>query len=136
MVKIVKQWLPAFLIMGAIFCFSSIPSQEMPNFGNWDTLFKKSGHLLGYAMLAAAYLRGIHSLGWRAVSIALVCVVLYSVTDEFHQSFIPGRTSTLIDVGIDTIGGAFGLSVVTLIPYIRKFIFQDITSPGKREYPK
>lgn len=130
MVKFAKQWLPAFLVMAAIFYFSSIPAKEMPNFGSWDTLFKKSGHLLGYAMLATAYLRGIHSLGWRAVSIALICVILYAVTDEFHQSFIPGRTSTMVDVGIDTIGGSLGLSLVTLIPTMRKFIFQDVTSPG------
>ena len=135
MIKIVKQWLPAFLMMVAIFYFSAIPAQEMPKFGSWDTLFKKSGHLLGYAILAAAYLRGMHSLGWRAVSIAFIFAILYAVMDEFHQSFIPGRTSTFMDVGIDTIGSSLGLGVVTLIPALRKLIFQDCTGPENREYP-
>lgn len=124
MVKPIKQWLPAIIIMVAIFYFSSIPSQDMPYFGSWDTLFKKSGHLLGYALLAATYWRGFQSLGWRAVSLSLVCLILYAITDEFHQSFVAGRTSTFVDVGIDTIGGSLGLSIVALIPPLRKFIFK------------
>ena len=50
------RWLPAVLVMAVIFVFSSIPSDELPNFGLWDLLVKKGGHVLGYGLLALAYL--------------------------------------------------------------------------------
>ena len=50
------RWLPAVLMMAAIFGFSSIPSSEMPRFGLLDLLVKKGGHALGYALLALAFL--------------------------------------------------------------------------------
>jgi VanZ family protein len=136
MARFIKQWLPALLMMGAIFYFSSIPSKEMPYFGSWDTLLKKSGHMLGYAMLGLSYLRGINSFRWQSVLAALVGVVLYAFSDEYHQSFVAGRTATFVDVGIDTIGGALGLAAVTLAPSLRKLIFQDWMGPGKHEEPK
>jgi VanZ family protein len=136
MAKWIRQWLPAVLIMGVIFYFSSIPSQEMPNFGSWDTLVKKSGHMLGYALLGLAYLRGINSYRWQTILITLAGVVLYAISDEYHQSFVAGRTSTLVDVGIDTIGAIAGQFIVGLIPSLRKLIFQDWKMPGKVSEPK
>jgi VanZ family protein len=35
----------------------------------------------------------------------------YSLTDEFHQTFVPGRGPSLIDCGIDTTGAALGALV-------------------------
>lgn len=119
-----KRWLPAILIMAAIFYFSSIPSKEMPSFGNWDALVKKSGHILGYALLALAYLRGIHSPDWRAFSLALAGVILFAVLDEFHQSYVPGRTSTMVDVGIDTLGAFIGLTAARFSPWFQRRLFQ------------
>jgi VanZ family protein len=136
MAKWIRQWLPATLIMGAIFYFSSIPSIEMPNFGSWDTLVKKSGHMLGYALLGVAYLRGTQSYRWQSILAAMAGVVVYALSDEYHQSFVAGRTSTLVDVGIDTIGAIVGQSIVWLIPSLRKLIFQDWNLPGKTSEPK
>jgi hypothetical protein len=49
------RWLPTILVMMTIFIFSSIPSQELPKFGFWDTLVKKGGHVIGYGLLALSY---------------------------------------------------------------------------------
>jgi len=44
-----------------------------------------------------------------AGSIAFTLAGLYAVSDEFHQSFVPSRTSALGDVGFDFLGGVIGL---------------------------
>ena len=111
--SILRYWWPALLMMAAIFAFSSIPSTEMPNFGWVDFLVKKGGHALGYGLLALAYLRGLKSESSQVVSrqffVAWVLATLYSATDEFHQSFVPGRHPAVTDVMIDSIGAAVAL---------------------------
>lgn len=97
-------------MMLVIFGFSSIPSTEMPRFGLADFLVKKGGHATGYALLALA---NMHALSWerKRWPIAWLLAVLYSATDEFHQSFVPGRHPALMDVGIDAFGAAIGLLI-------------------------
>ena len=108
-----KRWGPALLIMLAIFGFSSIPSVEMPNFGLLDLLVKKGGHALGYGLLSLAYLYGLKGeqseIKPRQLFIAWVLATLYSATDEFHQSFVPGRHPAATDVLIDALGAALAL---------------------------
>ena len=110
-----KRWGPALLVMIAIFGFSSIPAAEMPQFGLLDFIVKKGGHALGYGVLALTYLHGIkggrEDLPSRWFYMAWVMAVVYSATDEFHQSFVPGRHSMVIDVMIDAIGAALTLFV-------------------------
>ena len=100
-------------MMAAIFAFSSIPSTEMPRFGLMDFLIKKGGHALGYGLLALTYLRGLKGERREVVSrrlfVAWLLATLYSATDEFHQSFVPGRHPAVTDVMIDSIGAALGL---------------------------
>lgn len=103
-----RAWGPVLLMMAVIFGFSSLPSNEVPHFGLADFLVKKGGHATGYALLALANLR---ALGWdrKRLWLAWVIAVLYSASDEFHQSFVPGRHPALADVGIDALGAAVGL---------------------------
>jgi VanZ family protein len=103
------RWLPALLVMGIIFWFSSQPSVQLPQFDWADRLIKKTGHVLGYAMLAAGYWYALGTQAkhrWHAWLLALA----YAVTDEFHQSFVPGRNSSFWDVLIfDNLGTLMGL---------------------------
>ncbi len=102
-------------MMAAIFSFSSIPSAEMPNFGLMDYLVKKGGHALGYGLLALAYLRGVKGkssvVAPRQLITAWVLAVLFSTTDEFHQSFVPGRHPAITDVMIDAFGAMLALTL-------------------------
>ncbi len=103
--KSILRWLPAMAVMAVIFGFSSIPSQEMLSFGLWDLIVKKGAHMLGYGLLALAYWYGLRfdERGWW---LALLLAVLYASTDEFHQSFVPGRHPSWVDVLVFDGGGA------------------------------
>jgi VanZ family protein len=73
-------------------------------------LIRKSAHFTEYFILSLLILRGIRAgrkethLVWAAI--ALLAVACYAALDEFHQSFVPGRTAAVTDVMIDTTGGA------------------------------
>jgi VanZ family protein len=104
---IVPRWLPSLLMMFAIFVFSSRTSNELPNFGGWDYFLKKSAHGIGYGLLALSYL---YALPGRNYKLSWFLAVLYSLTDEFHQSFVPGRRASLMDVFVfDNIGAILAL---------------------------
>jgi VanZ family protein len=104
-----RRWWPSLLMMALIFVFSSIPSAKMPGFGSWDYAVKKGAHALAYGLLALMYRRGLspgRNVNLRAWLLALV----YSFTDEFHQSLVPGRHPSLIDIGIDALGSVLALA--------------------------
>jgi len=105
----ISNWMPALLVMGMIFWFSSQPADELPVFSWADAIIKKSGHVTGYALLAFSYWYGLgmdkkkHWLGW-------LLAILYALTDEYHQAFTPGRHSSVWDVLIfDNLGALVGL---------------------------
>jgi hypothetical protein len=105
------RWLPAVAMMGIIFLASSTPARDLPYFGAIDLLVKKGGHAIGYALLGLSYfyaLPGRLSIPYRGV-MALLMAVLFSLSDEFHQSFVEGRTSSLRDVLIDMGGASLAL---------------------------
>lgn len=79
--------------------------------GALSYLVRKAGHFTEYLILAILFLRyrkGRESSGKTAIY-ALLFVVLYACSDEFHQSFIPGRGPAITDVLIDTTGGIIGI---------------------------
>lgn len=110
----IYRWGPAVIVMVAIFLFSSIPSTGLPTFGTYDLIAKKGGHMLGYALLAAAYLHGFGRGDPGSYRNAFLLAVLYAVGDEIHQSFVPGRGPWVVDIGIDGIGAAIGLAAAGL----------------------
>ena len=48
----------------------------------------------------------------KRISISLLTGVLYAISDEVHQSFVPGRGPSVQDVLIDSLGVIFGILVV------------------------
>jgi VanZ family protein len=82
-----------------------------------DTFIRKLAHLTEYAIFVLLLYRsclGRRPGGWRS-GIALSCVVivaLYSVTDEYHQSFTANRVPSAVDCAIDTTGAAIGMLLV------------------------
>lgn len=118
----IKRWGPVLLMMTLIFLASSIPGDRMPNAGQWDFSIKKGGHMTGYALLAASlmeatFFRVVEQKKEtpKAMLLALGVCCVYALSDEFHQSFVPGRNATLVDVGIDLLGASLGLLVLLLL---------------------
>jgi VanZ family protein len=114
MISLGKRWGPAAAIMALIFIASAQSQAALPNYAGWDWPVKKTAHVLIYASLAWAYLRGLaggRAPSWREAVLAIMLAGLYGASDEFHQSFVPGRGATVVDVGIDTLGAALGVAV-------------------------
>ncbi len=100
---------PVTLVMGLIFFLSnqtgaSLPLPHIPNIDKLD-------HFLIYALLAAASLYAFPAPVRRrrapfvGVLVILLCT-LYGITDEFHQSFVPGRCVSGWDLLADTVGAS------------------------------
>jgi VanZ family protein len=104
-IKSILRWFPAIAMMAVVFSFSSIPSQKLPDFGSWDLVVKKGAHMFGYGLLAMAYWYGLYFDKHRWW-LALFLAVLYAITDEFHQSFVPGRNPNWVDALVIDGGGA------------------------------
>ena len=87
--------------MAAIFYFSAQQSvgPELPAFT------RVIAHFSEYALLTALWGWALLPvLGGRALVAAAVIAFIYAISDEFHQSFVPGRDSDPVDVLVDTIG--------------------------------
>jgi VanZ family protein len=110
MLKIIR-WLPSLVLMSIIFLMSATPSASIPNYGFWDTIVKKGGHMTGYGLLAVSYWFGFGfdtKKGWLAWLLAVV----YAASDEFHQSFTPGRHPSIVDIlFFDGGGAAIGIAL-------------------------
>ena len=107
--KGVFRWIPAILVMSIIYLVSSQPSAQLPQFGLVDVLVKKGSHMIGYATLAWAYAYALDGVGRRRLWWTFGLAVLYALTDEYHQTFVPGRNGSLWDVGIDALGAGLAL---------------------------
>ena len=79
--------------------------------GALSYLIRKAGHFSEYLILAVLFLRYRKHQGssGKSVFYALLFVFLYASSDEFHQSYIPGRGPAFSDVLIDTAGGLTGV---------------------------
>jgi VanZ family protein len=80
-------------------------------------LVRKGAHFSEYALLAAlafSAFYGIHNKILRLLS-SVAAAALYACTDEFHQTFVPGRSGMMRDVLIDSTGALFGAIVACCI---------------------
>ena len=85
-------------------------------------LIRKGAHLTEYAVLALLALRAVRrsmhpaasGWSWKAAGLALLISTTYAATDEFHQSFVPGRTPSPGDVMIDSAGALAALALAAL----------------------
>jgi len=102
---------------------------------NWDLFhhcLRKTGHFIGYGTVCFTFLRawlytlarrGPSSLlSWRLESslLAVLSTAIVASCDEFHQTFLPGRTGTPVDVLLDTCGATALCLVVWLLCWTRR----------------
>lgn len=106
-VKVVKAFSPAFLWAALIFTLSSQEMLPGLTLSVPDFILKKMGHIFVYAVLYILMMRGFEEIGYsisKSWKTAMVICLLYAITDELHQSTVPGRTGTAKDVGFDFLG--------------------------------
>lgn len=82
-------------------------------------LVRKLGHLGEYAILAMLAAHAFRTSSYELLRrhwflASLLLSVLYSLSDEFHQSFVPTRGASIYDCLIDSVGGLIGLAIVWL----------------------
>jgi len=135
-----KYWLPAILWMALIFAGSSDvlsnanTSRFIVPFLHWlyppisneavnviSMGIRKCGHVSEYLILAMLLWRALlQGANWRVrLSILFVATLLgcaaFAVGDEFHQSFVPSRTPSVMDVLIDVCGALVGVAICVAV---------------------
>lgn len=78
---------------------------------------RKSAHFIAYmilGILATSLTLKINKINKKPQFALLICV-LYAISDEIHQLFVPGRSSQFRDVLIDSAGSCVGIGVVLLV---------------------
>ena len=55
---------------------------------------------------------------YKAMALTFVICVLYAITDEYHQTFVAGRSGELRDVVIDSLGALLGILIYYVIMII------------------
>ena len=104
----VLNWIFVFLWASLIFYLSSIPGLTT-GLGIYDLILRKFAHIFEYFFLTYLLYRA-----WKSTKKFLsfsfflfygaFLSFLYAISDEIHQSFVPGRGPSIIDVFIDSIG--------------------------------
>jgi VanZ family protein len=107
----VARWLAVAGWMGMIFFFSSQSQLPSPPDPLANLIFKKGSHFVVYAVLAVLFSRALPP-GRGAWALSWVLTVLYAASDEWHQSFVPGRHPQGTDILIDAAGAATGLLIL------------------------
>jgi VanZ family protein len=78
---------------------------------------RKSAHFTLYFILGLLVISFLKEFGLsrKSIIISIIVVLLYAVSDEIHQTFIPGRSGEVLDVLIDAIGGSLSTVLYYLI---------------------
>jgi len=116
------RWGVVIVWMALIFTLSAQSQLPGPGDRLLDFVFEKTAHITEYAILAFLWLRALSAngaavrrahdaAGPRSLFLALFLTGVYALSDEFHQSFVPGRSAGWSDVACDWLGSLVGLWV-------------------------
>ena len=97
--------------MALIFILSAQAQLPTPEARWLDSVLEKSAHTFEFAVLAALLMRALGpgaAVRWRAFGAAVLLAWLYALSDEFHQSFVPGRSADWADIVFDWLGAVLG----------------------------
>lgn len=135
--RILKVWLPSVIWVAIIAIESTnlgsgshtarllypilhfLFGMKMARVAFWNNLLRKTGHVIGYAIMSVLFFRSWRgtfprlSTQWclQWATIALLSTALVASLDEWHQSFLPSRTGAVRDVILDT-AAAFAAQLI------------------------
>lgn len=90
---------------------------------NLQPIIRKLAHFSIYTLvgvLIMAFVSTYKLLLWKKFSISIIVGLIYAISDEYHQSFVPGRSAEIRDVLIDTTGVIFGIIIIIVIISVYK----------------
>jgi VanZ family protein len=108
------RWAAALAWMGLIFFLSAQPDLPRPDSDWLDLLISGGAHFGLYGVLAFLLCWALGG-GARGMALAFGLALLYGLSDEFHQSFVPGRVPDVMDLLWDGLGAAAGLLAWSLL---------------------
>src|SRR5262245_32426095 len=115
-------WLPAMGWAGLIFVASSVPGESLPKLPEHVT--DKIAHFAVYLTLGVFTTLGLRrGWGWahrKAIAATIAATIVYGLSDEFHQSFVPHRTPDWRDLLADAIGGLVGAAIALVLLRLRE----------------
>lgn len=143
------SWIAVFIWMSIIFYLSAQPANESSNLSSGVTelafniinnilpnvefnidefhyIIRKLAHFTAYFILAILTINALRTskvYGYKSIIIALIISIIYAASDEFHQSFVPGRGPAIKDVFIDSSGAVTGLFVYLLVFKVKKRLY-------------
>ena len=133
-----KYWFPVILWMGVMFWMSTgtfssdhtsrfivpllnflFPWLSPQDVDILHEVTRKTAHVVEYFILGLLLFRAFRSdslKAWRPrwTIYVLAGIIMYAASDEFHQSFIPSRTASIVDVSIDVAGGILSQIAIML----------------------
>ncbi len=127
--KLFIRWAPAVACMAIIYYLSGQTGDDLgtllPYFQKWFPALQSfdAGHFLAYFLLALTFFWALLPFSihpWGKAAVVVLCV-LYGLSDEYHQSFVPGRMPDIKDLRNDAIGAAIAMLVLSL-PVLNKHI--------------
>lgn len=71
-----------------------------------NLFFRKGVHLAAFGLLAVLFYQGLRK---QKFFMAWLLATIYAASDEWHQLYIPDRTASVLDVGIDSLGAFLAL---------------------------
>ncbi|MGI6228010.1 MAG: VanZ family protein [Peptococcales bacterium] len=80
--------------------------------GRFNHIVRKNAHFFSYLVLGILVTNGLRSSETkRYIGFALLICVLYAISDEIHQIYVPGRSGQIKDVVIDSAGALSGIGM-------------------------
>ena len=108
MTRAVLAWGPAVLWAAVLFLLSAQSDPPGASFLDWIPAGDKLAHFGMYAVLGALLARGRGRDGTLPHAAAIAGGAAYGISDEWHQSFVPGREVSGLDWAADVCGVAAG----------------------------
>ncbi len=117
----------ATLCAVSIVYMSSLPDHSLLGNGSLsEQVISNLAHIPAYALLTFLWLKTFgrkENSGTLSMVNALILIglVIFAISDEIHQSFVPGRTASFMDVGLDFLGIFCGLSTFKISRQFKLF---------------
>ncbi len=114
-----RLWLPPLALMVVIFYLSAQPDLSS-GLGIVDLVGRKVLHAAEYALLCALWWRALRPAVPSPVALvaSLTVSIAYAVSDEIHQSFVPGRRADVRGAAIDIVSA--GVTLVVMSRWARR----------------